>query len=95
MTQSKKSDTSKDTMKVQNLRVSSRDRILFVVSFLNRARPVSVREIQNELNNEFEVFVDRRIVYKDLHAIEIRFPLEVTFRNNIPHYRLKVPSQSQ
>jgi predicted DNA-binding transcriptional regulator YafY len=52
-------------------------RILAIERMLSKERFLTVREIVKKLENQYNIYVDRKTVMDDLMAIDMMIPLEV------------------
>ena len=70
--------------------IDTRDRLLTLIDILSRTSS-SVKEIQEQFTNIYGVAPDRKVLYRDLAAIEKYYPLHVSKKNRCfgaPKYSL-------
>jgi hypothetical protein len=60
----------------------ARIRILAIERMLPTDRLIKAKEIGRRLDSEYDIQTDRRIVYKDLYAIDRFTPLEIVAGKN-------------
>lgn len=60
----------------------ARIRILAIERMLTTDRLIKANEIVRRLDSEYDIYTDRRVVYKDLYAIDRFTPLEIVTGKN-------------
>ena len=71
--------------------IDGRDRILTLLALLKRSGGVSVKEIQEHFEAVYGTAPDRKVLYRDLAAIERYYPLYVIKQKDyygVPRYSL-------